>query len=185
MKYLIKFFIIYLCIGIAKGDDSDIENHPDAIFMSALSKIEDDYINNMRSLSGNAVEVIIYQLDKPIFGVSPFENISEDKYFLVHELQQQNAYKILRKVSIKNDTEGIERWALAVLPAESFILSLSKINNEFGVRFIDTEGSKIYETLLTLKGRYTTINFPRYSDRSGVDVDSIKKMLLEHGFDIE
>ena len=184
MKYLITFSLLISLFVRLQADERGIDTHPDAVFYRALAEIEVEYIKGMRALSEGAAQVIVFQIEPTPIEVDPFKDYSDNEYFVLSKLQQQTAYRILRRSVIKDD-DKMKQWADVILPSEDHLMAISRPLPDFGIRFIDSEGATIFQTTFSMKSYSASLYFPKYSSRIGIDANVVKNLLKDQGFDTQ
>jgi hypothetical protein len=182
MKAISLLHLLFVLTCAAFAEEQDIARHPDSEFRKALEKLEEGYINGMRALAEKSVAVRIYQIDSDPSEIDPFGTYPEDRFLVFPTPDEGCVYQVRMSSDLEGDREKIKAWAHAVLPPGNHAFAMCMPTPGFAIKFLDDKGATIYQTTICLKCNSAAMEFPRYSDRIGLDVDLIKGLLKDQGF---
>ena len=185
MKTLPLFQLLILGTCALAAEEQEMYRHPSTKFYKALDKLEDDYIAGMRTLAEKAAEARIYQIDPNPSEADLLRAYPENEFFVFSTTGGKSVYHVQKTSDAEKDPEKIVAWARAVLPPEDHALAMCVPTPGFAIRFLNGDGSTIYETTICLECHSAAMEFPRYSARIGIDVERMKNLLKDQGFNFE
>ena len=185
MKTLSLLQLLILGTCALAAEEHEMDRHPTAKFHKALDKLEDDYITGMRMLAEKAAEARIYQIDPNPSEADLLRDYPENEFFVFSTTGGKSVYQVQKTSDPEEDPEKIVAWARAVLPPEDHALDMCVPTPGFAIRFLNSDGSTIYQTTICLECHSAAMEFPRYSGRIGIDVERMKNLLKDQGFNPE